>query len=94
MRVVLLVLALVLVGASAAASSPAPGRRTPTASSATSRGGEVPPRHLSTTLLYYALRRLGLDTHFAPGPTNSWLLNAAEVGDRTLAQDAASRLEG
>ena len=33
------------------------------------RGGKI--KISVETLLYYAFRRLGLDTHFAPGPTNS-----------------------
>ena len=56
------------------------------------RGGKakIPVRK---ALLYYALKRLGLDTHPAARRAQDQqivLLSAAEVGERTLAQDAAS----
>lgn len=48
-------------------------------------------------LLYYALKRLGLDTDPAarrPQDQQIVLLNGAELGTKTLAQTSASRMEG
>ena len=48
-------------------------------------------------LLYYALKRLGLDTDPAarrPQDQQIVLLNGAELGTKTLAQNSVSRMEG